>query len=241
MTKQDWFTAGAVAVGVAVITALMTRLPACRADGPAVAAIPPLPPAQLQIPAMNAVVSATTTPVPGQAVTVNLTLKSPSRLAVTQVPVTVTVINRSFNPLSRGGGQESSKQVAQATTSVWVGLDGNGQAVVKLPLLWQAPLPAAGTPAQVAAGNVNSYQIVLSATLGYQPATTDPQIIPAAPNPRAVTSAPAPATRTSAAAQPQRSTSRLLLTRAPGLHITKLNQGVRQTGGLHIRKLHYEG
>jgi hypothetical protein len=103
-----------------------------------------------------------------------LALKMPSGATVLTVPVTVTVLGTSFESMGRVAMVQPAKQVAQVTASIPVDSNGEGSAVVKLPLRWvvPAPPPVAGSPNKpttlsiATGGQMTSYQLVLSSSLG---------------------------------------------------------------------------
>ena len=144
MTKLDWVTAGIVALFVAALTATLIAPPWCLASDTTPAVTPKLPSRDLIIPSMNAKVTASLTPAPGQGVEVKLALTSPSGGKVDSIPLTIAVYSSSGSMMSRGPSPMTLE--TQVDASMPVGADGSGASVVKLPLTW-APAMAAPSPA----------------------------------------------------------------------------------------------
>jgi hypothetical protein len=164
MKKQEWLIAGLVAVTVAVMTGAFIAPPMLWADDAVQVKIPALPSAGLDIPALKAKVTATTTSTPGQPVQVALKVTAPAGNDTIQVPVTVIVEKTSMYPMSRSLPMPTI--LIQASTTVTVDSGGTGSAVVSLPLTWAdaAPTSQANTGAQTPAlnGMVTTYNMVLT-------------------------------------------------------------------------------
>lgn len=134
MSKQEWFITGLVAVAVATMTGALFALPAVWADDAAVT-VPALPPAQLEIPSLNAKVTATATPVPGNPVQVALVVSVPAGGNTLSVPVTVTVQSTTMSSEDRSITFIHT-DLAKKSLSVSVDSGGEGKAVVDMPLTW---------------------------------------------------------------------------------------------------------
>jgi len=176
MRRNEWLVACAVA-GLVILAMVAAGLPPMTWAAPEAAAlpavvVPALPPAALDIPALEAKVSAIANPDPGKPVKVKLTVTAPPAKAGESVPVTLTVLGTSQNLMSRRAPSVSeAKQVARTDVSIQIGQDGTGSAVVDLPLVWAQPTgpttqPAsAARPALLAAMMRTTYQMVLTSPL----------------------------------------------------------------------------
>ena len=155
MTKQDWLTACVVAGGVAALTVAIARPPMGWAVTPAPpAAVPALPSAALSIPSLGAKVTAAATPDPGQPIKVKLTVKAELASAGTRIPVSVSIFSTSPTAqMSRVFIPPT--ELSKVDTSIGVDSDGNGSAVVQLPIKWAVPAPSAATSA-TASGTAQS-------------------------------------------------------------------------------------
>ena len=178
MTKQEWLTAGIVAACVAVLTVGLIAPPTCWAGPARVFEVPALPSTQLSIPTIQAQVTATALPAPGQTVLATLSLTSPAGMSLTPVPVAISVLRTEMNPMARS--MPRPQQVALVQTSVPVGADGKGSVAVALPLTWALPAPAVTADTTNAKTtrilrSETSYQMVLSSPLAGIAAPSDIQ------------------------------------------------------------------
>jgi hypothetical protein len=180
MKKHEWLTATVVAFAVAMAMATYIAPPALWADQASLAVIPALPPSYLTIPSIAAKVTAATAPDPGNPVAVTLTVTAPSGSEVRQVPVTVTVLRRTMNPMARV--MPPAQQVAQVSATVTLSPEGTGTALVDLPFTWEATPTAkstdtSGDTSQTAPPPewmkaVTKYSMTLSSTLNEQASPT---------------------------------------------------------------------
>ena len=184
MTKHDWLVAGVVTVCVAVMTAVLSMMPLAWAAPVVKVEVPALPSTALNIPKIHAQVTAESTPEPGKAVKVALSVKLPSGSEVTSVPVTVRVVKVDGNPLSRSPSIPT--EVGKVEASVAIGKNWSGTTEVAMPLVWATPPPAptaatkdAKTPRPA---RQLSYMMVLSSPLGGQASPTVIQTIPLSNN-----------------------------------------------------------
>ena len=169
MNKQDWLISSMITVLVAVMTIALMNPSIGWAGQETLVAVPELPSTQLKMPSINAEVSASTVPEPGQGVKVTLDVKSTEGGKVAEVPVTITVLRTDINPMARS--LPLPKQVTQVVSAVPVDSGGNGSVVVELPLIWAEKATIAVTAnnnlEQKPISQVETrYQMVLSSSLG---------------------------------------------------------------------------